>query len=927
MSSTWVPTLFSTYRRAADAAARRTAATRRRLARAVGYPPRRDPDAPRVGIALGRRVTWCVVACLAGGAARAAAAPADRPADRPVSDAYGLIAEWKGVGAATRVEAGPDGLVHVLTGTHVRHTWPDGNLDSQTPISGIREITVDGEGYLYGAQDKAVVRLERGSGNLRWRQEIFGDLHALLGERPPYLAAVGWDPIADRVRLVYDRWMDDRIVAQLAGFTPDGRDAAAHPLANPHHSYWDIAFTGEIELILNRAYNIVERYRGGALVDTVPLPAPAERIAPGPGETIFFVSERRWIYQVDPGGVIADVWDATDPTPGQVSLAVDLAVDDVGRVYVTDSSLGRVRVYAPQSGRVPAAPPRVRYECQTVPNKTAAPTYLRLGEKTKVTLRLDGDCPAMYEKADIVLVVDHSNSMEGEKIVAARGAVQAFVNLMDLGRDQVALVAFQSFTRRLVPLTQDRDRILRAVAGLMPEGGTNISAAIDMAVTELEGPNRRRDAKPIIVLMTDGVPFNNSRMRTLYSGDLARYAGITTYTIGLGADVDPDLLRIVARSPEHYFFAPTADKLDEVYRKIARRISASVLLKQVTILDEVPANMAYQDGSAEPPAIWDPVTRTLEWTFAPVPFTGVEMSYWLEPLEVGEWPTNVGADYDGTDGLDQPESGVFPIPRVVVVAPDRPSPTPTPTPTLTPTPTPSPTVTPSPTPTVTRTPVPTRTPTPTRTATPRPTPIYVVIVFNDRCFAGHTDVVLVVDASTTMRRTLPDGRLKLEGAKDAARAFLEELSFTPDAGGGYDQASIVWFNNTARTEQPLTNDYRALLAAVDRVSPPVEGTRIDLGLKYAHQQLFSRRRRPENTPALVLLSDGEPNRVQLSEVYAAAGAVKRDRISLFTVGFGEDVREAHLRAIASRPEQYVFAPTALDLERIYRQIASKLICR
>ena len=66
-----------------------------------------------------------------------------------------------------------------------------------------------------------------------------------------------------------------------------------------------------------------------------------------------------------------------------------------------------------------------------------------------------------------------------------------------------------------------------------------------------------------------------------------------------------------------------------------------------------------------------------------MPFSGVEMSFWVEPLDVGTHPTNTRADYDGTDGLDQPNSGVFPIPTVIVVAPPR-TPAPTvPTPTLT----------------------------------------------------------------------------------------------------------------------------------------------------------------------------------------------------------------------------------------------------
>lgn len=879
------------------------------------------PQPPRRGGPRRRRSLFPILIVLAGLAGLAGPAPSGAA---PVADTdinpHDKIAEWRDMNGASRIVTGPDGLIHVLTPSHVRHVQPDGTLVSQTPVSGgMRELTIDGAGTIYGAREKEVIRVERGIGNLRWKKELFGDIHGLLGERPPYLAALSWDPVGDRVVLIYDKWSNNVQWTFLAEFADDGLQKEGHALDHPAHSYWDIAHVGEVSYLLNRANSSVESYRLGRYEGITPLPAAAERIAPGPGGTIYFLSERRWVYQVAADGTLLDVWDATDPTPGAGSRVTDLVVDEVGRVYVADPGMGRVRVYAPTAGGRPHEPPGPLLDCRTVPDKFASPTYLRLGEKTKVTLRLDGDCPAFYEKADIMLVVDHSNSMEGEKIVALQEAVRTFVSLMDLQRDQVGMVGFQSFSRLLVPLSQDRQRLMDAIDGLDPVGGTDIAAAIDLAIPEVIGPNHRPDAKPIIILMTDGVPFNNTRLRTLAAGDRARYAGITSYTIGFGADVDPDLLRIVARVPELYYFAPDGEELRKAYEAIARRIAASVLLKSVTIVDEVPRNMAYQDGSAVPPADWDPVKRTLTWRFAPVPFTGVEMHYWLEPLEVGEWPTNVKADYDGIDGLDQPQRDIFPVPRVIVVSPDRPTPTPTtpPSPTPTPTVTLTPTLPPSPT-----------IPPPTVTPRPRPKPIYVPIVFNDRCFTRHTDVVLVIDASTTMRRVMPDGRLKLEAAKDAARAFLAQLQLEPDAQRGYDQAAIVWYNDTARTEQGLTRDRAALAAAIDRVSPPIEGTRIDLGLKQGHQVLFaSPNRRMDNLPAIVLLSDGEPNRVSLEQVYAAADKIKRDRIALYAVGYGDDVREEALRAIAGRDDRYVFAPDALALTRIYRQIAGQLICR
>lgn len=841
----------------------------------------------------------------------------------PPEGGHDLVAEWTGTDAASRVVVGPDGLIHVLGGVYVRHMRPDGTVDGSTRVENIKELAVGPNGDLFGAKIREVMQLRRGAGTVVWRKVLPGNQHQIIGERPPFLSAIAWDAGIDRLQVLYDQWDDVENATLMDEYDGYGEKRRGLALSDKTHSYWDMeARSGELYLF-DRSVNTVEVFRGGSLVDLVTLPALAERISVGPEGSIYFIHERQYVVRADRQGRPLEVWDATDVTPGIQSSISDVAVDDVGRVYVTDPLKATVRVYAPAPGHAnPEQPPISPLFCETVPDKWSAPNFLRLGEKTKVTLRLGGNCPSASEQADIMLVVDRSNSMsDSGKIGNARLAVADFIDIVMPASQpgqrvfKVGMVMFGNGPQLLAPLSFDRNAVLSQIGKLEPAGGTNIADALELGMSEVLGPEHRADAKPIIVLMTDGVPFNNTRMLTVDVADRLRDAGITVYSIGLGQDVDPNLLRLVARRPELYFFAPNADDLAGVFKGIARRISASVLLKTVTITDHVPKNMAYIEGSAQPVATWDAASRTITWRFAPVPFSGVEMSFWVEPLDVGTHPTNTRADYDGTDGLDQPNSGVFPIPTVIVVAPPR---------------TPAPTV---PTPTLTITAIP---PTATATVTPtdppppvKPRPVYIPIIFNDKCIERHTDVILVLDASTTMRGRMADGRIKLDGAKDAARTFIGQLALEKDNLGLFDQASIVWYNETARTEQWLTNDRSALLAAIDRIPTPREGSRIDLGLQYAHQQLIvGSKVGAGNTRAVVLLSDGEPNHTTLEAVYAAAAAIKGIRALVFTVGF-KDVyyREEVLRHIASTPDRYYFAPRAEDLAGIYRQIAGRLVCR
>lgn len=247
------------------------------------------------------------------------------------------------------------------------------------------------------------------------------------------------------------------------------------------------------------------------------------------------------------------------------------------------------------------------------------------------------------------------------------------------------------------------------------------------------------------------------------------------------------------------------------------------------------------------------------------------------------------------------------------------TPVPTPTPTSTATPTPTWTATATRTPTLTPTPSPTVTPTPspTPTATPKPVPIYLPLSLRDpACDPNRPgiDVVLVLDASTSMRDATRAGRPKLDAAREAAALFLAEL----DLPG--DRAAIVGFNASAWLAAPLTGDRASLDAALAGIAM-AQFTRIDLGLRAAQAELQGSRAVPGRQAAVIVLTDGRNNPEPIASAVAAAGAVKAGGVRLFTIGLGEDVETDALREMASRPANYFFAPDGEDLAAVYRAIA------
>jgi Mg-chelatase subunit ChlD len=203
----------------------------------------------------------------------------------------------------------------------------------------------------------------------------------------------------------------------------------------------------------------------------------------------------------------------------------------------------------------------------------------------------------------------------------------------------------------------------------------------------------------------------------------------------------------------------------------------------------------------------------------------------------------------------------------------------------------------------------------------------------------YSDVALVIDMSTTMRELTADGRPKVAVVIEAAKIFMDGMSLGRDVAGGSDQVAIVGFNRSAWIEQRLTGDSAALRSAVDRLPAGMqEFTRLDLAFEGGAEALRDVRH-SVNTPVLVLLTDGLPNRVPYAEdgtmestVLRQASAAKAAGITVYTIGVGRaggprpQINPALLRAAASRPDMYYGAPDASQLAAIYAELTRVIPC-
>lgn len=251
-------------------------------------------------------------------------------------------------------------------------------------------------------------------------------------------------------------------------------------------------------------------------------------------------------------------------------------------------------------------------------------------------------------------------------------------------------------------------------------------------------------------------------------------------------------------------------------------------------------------------------------------------------------------------------------------------------------PTATPTHTPSATPTDTATPTPTDTPTATSTPTPLPTatpfPRYLPIALFERCPERWRpiDVVLVVDASTSMREPVGPGRTKLDAAREAVAVFLDRMRLSDDGAAGedgadLDRAAVVQFNARGEILAGLTSDAAMLAGALARMES-IPGSRLDLGLDAAHRALAEGGPAGERRRALVLLSDGLFNGASRADVLLTAESLRAARATIWSIGLGVEIDRALLAEIAGGPAGYLEAPSADDLTGIYAALAERLTC-
>jgi hypothetical protein len=101
---------------------------------------------------------------------------------------------------------------------------------------------------------------------------------------------------------------------------------------------------------------------------------------------------------------------------------------------------------------------------------------------------------------------------------------------------------------------------------------TRLDLAIESAHAELVGRRHRPGSAAVAIVLTDGKANPVGPEVAVARARLARDAGVTFFTIGLGDDLDDWAVAAIASRATYYHRAPDAEALAAIYAAIAVEI-------------------------------------------------------------------------------------------------------------------------------------------------------------------------------------------------------------------------------------------------------------------------------------------------------------------------------------------------------------------
>ncbi len=197
-------------------------------------------------------------------------------------------------------------------------------------------------------------------------------------------------------------------------------------------------------------------------------------------------------------------------------------------------------------------------------------------DKVVLPVKMDVENTLESPTIAIMLAIDKSGSMQGQKIELAKEAARATAEALG-EEDRIGIVAFDQEAKLAVRLQRagNRFRIASDISHLQASGGTHIYPALELSYQQLLAiPAKIKH----VIVMTDGQAPRQG-IDTLIRQ--MRKSGITVSSVGVGSDVDRGLLEMIAdRGGGRSYFTDRPETLPRIFVKETKLIAGESVIEQ-----------------------------------------------------------------------------------------------------------------------------------------------------------------------------------------------------------------------------------------------------------------------------------------------------------------------------------------------------------
>lgn len=182
---------------------------------------------------------------------------------------------------------------------------------------------------------------------------------------------------------------------------------------------------------------------------------------------------------------------------------------------------------------------------------------------------------------DIVLVIDNSGSMKGDKLVEAKEAAKIFIDLIAINpTSRLSVVTFDKTSQVISPISNDYIAAKGKIDQIKEKSSTCIQCGI-LSANEQIAASPRENVKRSVVLLSDGkgnhvngVRNNNANAEALKEVQKGfTSSGTSYYTIAIGRDADENFMQQTASTTQGISYSTnTLTGLSQAFANVATDI-------------------------------------------------------------------------------------------------------------------------------------------------------------------------------------------------------------------------------------------------------------------------------------------------------------------------------------------------------------------